>query len=124
MAELDLSPEETLAAFLDHFRRFDLGGMMGYFADDATAFAPVQHVRERLAGREAIRAMFARVIAAVRASGATEVALHPTDTRTQSYGGLAVITVHLREDHLGRRTFVLHRTGKVWKIVHLHGSNG
>src|SRR4051794_17175017 len=109
MAPADRSPEETLAEFLVAFRRLDLDGMMDCFADDATAFAPVHHAPERLADRDAIRAMFARVIAAARASGATEIALHPTDLQTQSSGAIAVISVHLRDDHLGRRTFVLHR---------------
>lgn len=98
--------------------------MMACFAADATAFAPVNHARERLADREAIRAMFARVIAAVRATGATEIALHSADMQTQRFGDAAVMTLHLRGDHLGRRTFVLNRRGAGWRIVHMHASNG
>lgn len=123
MSVLDGVPEETLADFLAAFRQLDLDGMMGYFADDATAFAPVHHARARLADRQAIRAMFARVIAAVRTTGATEMSLNPTDMRTQALGERAVITLHLRGDHLGRRTFVLDRRGNGWRIVHLHASN-
>jgi ketosteroid isomerase-like protein len=124
MMPADWSPEETLADFLAAFRRCDLDRMMGYFADDATAFAPVHHAPERLADREAIRAMFARVITAVQATGATEVSLNPTDAMTQTFGDIVMITLHLRGDRLGRRTFVLSRVGNGWQIVHLHASNG
>ena len=124
MVAADQPPEATLADFLAAFRRCDLDGMMGSFAPDATAFAPINHARQRLADREAIRAMFARVITAVQETGATEVSLHPTDAMTQTFGVTAVVTLHLRGEHLGRRTFVLSRIGNGWHIVHMHASNG
>ena len=96
---------------------------MTCFAPDATAFAPIEHAPERLADRDAIREMFAGVIARVRATGADALPLRPEEMRTQMFGEVAVVTLHLRGTHFSRRTFVLRRAGDWWQIVHLHGSN-
>lgn len=124
MAVADHSPEETLAGFVAAFSRLDLDAMMDYWAAGATAFAPIEHAQERLDGRDAIRVMFAGVLTRVRATGATELPLYPEGLQTQSFGDLAIVTLHFRGAHLSRRTFVLHYTGGYWQIVHLHGSNG
>jgi ketosteroid isomerase-like protein len=42
-------------------------------------------------------------------------------------GEVAVVTTHLAgrsTDSIGRRTFVLHKTGDRWLIVHYHASDG
>ena len=97
--------------------------MLACFADDATAFFPVEHQRERLNGKTEIREAFARVLAKVRATGATSMRLDAEDVREQSFNDLSIFTSHLRGDHLSRRTFVLRRHGDDWQIIHFHGSN-
>jgi len=48
----------------------------------------------------------------------------PKEMKIQLYGNLAIATFHLedRGGFLNRRTIVLSRTDKGWKIVHLHAS--
>jgi ketosteroid isomerase-like protein len=105
------------------FSQLQLDEMLACFADDATAFFPVEHQRLRLSGKPAIRAAFARVLAGVRAGGAIQLRLEQEDVLVQTFGELAVITFHLAGEHLSRRTFVLRRAGDRWLIVHFHGSN-
>jgi len=50
--------------------------------------------------------------------------IQPKDLSIQRFADLAIATFHLddREGFLNRRTIVLRKTDKVWKIVHLHAS--
>ena len=123
--------QATLHDFLAAFRQFELAAMMACWADDATAFLPVEHRRERLSGKAAIRAAFADVIARARAGGATRLRLDVKDMQTRMLGDIAIITLQLRGEEppepsgesLSRRTFVMRLSGGQWRIVHLHGSN-
>jgi ketosteroid isomerase-like protein len=113
----------TLQNFLRAFSQLRLDGMMAHWADDATAFFPIEHHCERLAGKAAIREAFAQVIARVRATGATRMNLEAEGMQAQAYDDIAIITFHIRGEHLSRRTFVLHRADNEWRIAHFHGSN-
>ena len=119
----DLSPEETLAQFSAAFRRMDLDAMMTHFADDATAFWPIEACLTRLPDKAAIREQFATTIAATRAAGGTEIVRTQSDMQTQHFGDIAIVTFHLRDAAFGRRTFVLRWRWNRWLIVHIHGSN-
>jgi ketosteroid isomerase-like protein len=123
MPKTDDSPVAAVDAFLAAFSRLDLDGMMAFFAADATMFAPIEYAREWLPAPAAIREQFAAVIAGVRAQGATTIPLHPQDTHVRVFGEVALVTFHLRGDHLSRRTLMLRRGGERWEIVHLHASN-
>lgn len=113
----------ALRNFLQAFAQLQLDEMMAWWADDATAFFPVEHQRERLAGKAAIRVAFAQVIARFQAPGAKQLSLVAEDMHTQELGDMAVITFHTRNGPLSRRTFVLRQRNDEWRIVHLHGSN-
>jgi len=41
----------------------------------------------------------------------------------QAFDDVAVVTFHIRDEDLSRRTLVLHRAERGWQIEHLHGSN-
>ena len=97
--------------------------MLDCFDEQATAFFPVEYARERLNGRAAIREAFARVLARVRATGATTMRLDVEDMLEQASADVCICSFHLRGDHLSRRTFVLKESGGKWRIVHFHGSN-
>lgn len=113
----------TLLGFLDAFSTLRLGEMMGFFSDDATAFFPIRHQSLRLVGKEAIRGAFALVIDRVKASGATQIRLDAEDVQVQAFDDVAVVTFHIRDDDLSRRTLVLRRASGRWGIEHLHASN-
>jgi ketosteroid isomerase-like protein len=113
----------TLLEFLHAFSKLRLGEMMGFFSDNATAFFPIRHHPLRLVGKEAISGAFARVIDRVRASGATQIRLDAVDVRVEAFDDVAVVTFHIRDEDLCRRTLVLQRTPEGWRIEHLHASN-
>jgi ketosteroid isomerase-like protein len=113
----------TLERFLAAFSHLQLDTMLDCFDEQATAFFPVEHARERLNGKAEIGEAFERVLSHVRATGAATMRLDAEDLREQPLGDVSVFTFHLRGSHLSRRTFVLQRRGSKWKIVHFHGSN-
>jgi ketosteroid isomerase-like protein len=113
----------ALEQFLAAFSQLQLDMMLDCFDEDATAFFPVEHARERLNGKAEIREAFARVLSHVRATGAAKMRLDAEELREQPLGDVSVFTFHLRGSHLSRRTFVLRRRGDEWKIVQFHGSN-
>jgi ketosteroid isomerase-like protein len=115
--------QETLERFLKAFSNLQLDEMAGCFTEDATAFFPIAHHHPRLEGREAIREAFTRVLERIRASGATGIRLVPEDVRAKAFGDTAIVTLHIRDDDLCRRTFMLRRDGDDWGIEHFHASN-
>jgi ketosteroid isomerase-like protein len=117
------SPEAVVGAFLAAFSRLDLDRMIDYFASDATMFGPFAADHHRLSGPEAIRRLFAAVIARVGAAGGSSLEINPEDQDVQLLGDGAVVTFHLPGPPLGRRTFVLRRSGDSWRIVHIHASS-
>jgi ketosteroid isomerase-like protein len=118
-----MNAQTSVEAFLAAFAVLDLDGMMAQFAADASAFFPVEYTLERREGNAAIRDGFAGVIARARARGLEWLPLPVADVRADEWGDAALVTAHLRDERLGRRTFVLRRDGAAWRIVHLHASN-
>jgi len=113
----------ALQGFLQAFSQFRVDEMMVWWVEDATAFFPVEHQRERLNGKIAIHSGFEQLIRHVRAEGKTQLVIVAEDLQEQESGDMSVITFHLRGDPLCRRTFVLRRVNDQWRIVHLHASN-
>jgi ketosteroid isomerase-like protein len=120
---MNSTAQALLAAFLRAFSQLDLDVMRDCFAPEATAFLPAEHQLTRLQGSGAIGQALEAVLAGVRATGATSMALDPEDVVVQEWGDTAVATFHLRGAHLARRTVVLRRQATRWQIVHLHASN-
>ena len=113
----------TLIDFLLAFSRLDLNGMMACFDDDATSFFPVSHHIVMLDGKGEIRDAFSKVISKTRASGQRSIKLEPEDVKSQIFGDTAIVTFHIRDGDLSRRTLVLRRRDGRWLIKHLHASN-
>ncbi len=115
--------QETLEQFLGAFNRLQLDEIVDCFTEDATAFFPVAHHHPRVEGREAIRETFSMVLERIKASGATEIRFDPEDIRLKAFGDAAIVTFHIRDEDLSRRTLLLRRDGDDWGIEHLHASN-
>ncbi|MQY82827.1 hypothetical protein GH157_03935 [archaeon] len=113
----------TLKGFLRAFSELKLDEMMAYYAGHATSFFPIRHHSQRLDSKEAIREAFARVLSGVRGSGATRIRLEAEDVHVQEFDGVAVVTFHIRDDDLCRRTLVLRSFQGRWLIEHMHASN-
>jgi len=55
--------QAALLRFLRAFSRLQLDEMMGFFADDASEFFPIEHQPLLLVGKDVIGDAFARVLA-------------------------------------------------------------
>lgn len=115
--------QAALQGFLQAFSQLQLDEMMNCWAEDSTAFFPIEHQRRRIDGKAAIRAAFGKVITGLRAAGITQLALVTEDLQEQGSGDMSVITFHLRGEPLCRRTVILRLRANEWRIVHLHASN-
>ena len=121
------TPEQTVREFLIPFADRDVIRFIPYFADDATMFfppansAPLGLVRGRSDIERAFKALYA---AYPRPANAKANSIVPQDLQVQESGDHAVVTFVLGTNAApGRRTLVLRRIGKDWKILHLHGSS-
>jgi ketosteroid isomerase-like protein len=112
-----------IQTFISAFSRLDLDGMMEFFSEDATAFFPIEHERIRLEGKRDILSAFSRVLAKVRIHGSNSLHFDLNDIKVQEFADVAVVTFHINNDNLSRRTFVLARIEGRWMITHMHASN-
>jgi len=125
---------DTLAAFIAAFEAGDTDAMRAAFADDAVTFpraimavgleGPLNAADYRRV--RGIDPQMLAVIAALksRKDGPPYLDIRPKDLDIRVFGDAALATFHLGDDDtLGRRTFVLSKYGRDWKIVHLHASN-
>jgi ketosteroid isomerase-like protein len=122
------SAHDFAAACLRAFENLDMPGFIECFAEDATVFFPGPEAPMRYNGRQAVREQFQVVFDAIQGSSTAGPPYHHLDPellRVQLLGDdAAIVSFHLvGPSRLARRTFVLHREGRRWLIVHLHASN-
>jgi ketosteroid isomerase-like protein len=115
----------TLSEFIQAFDNLDWDRFRNSFADDATVFYP-REFPHRADGRAEFERTFQHVFEQIRAGRlrGPYMDLRPLDLKIQIAGEVAIATFHLddRPGFLNRRTIVLHKTAKGWKIIHLHAS--
>jgi ketosteroid isomerase-like protein len=119
----DAAVQSALGTFLRALSGLDLEALLDCFAPGATAFLPGEYHRTRLQGTSEIADAFATVFSRVRATGAASLSVDVQELSAQEWGDAAVVTFHLRGEHLSRRTLVFRRQEAGWRIVHLHASN-
>ncbi len=117
--------KDALARFIWAFDDLDWERFRLAFDDDATVFYP-RAVPERANGRAEFEKTFKTVFEQIRSgkTAAPYMDIQPKEMRIQLFRTMAIVTFHLddREGFLNRRTIVLNKTEKGWKIVHLHAS--
>jgi ketosteroid isomerase-like protein len=117
--------KNALASFIRAFDDLDWERFRLAFDDNATVFYP-RAVPERANGRAEFEKTFKTVFEQIRSgkTAAPYMDIQPKGVRIQVFGNVAIVTFHLddREGFLNRRTIVLNKTEKGWKIVHLHAS--
>lgn len=116
---------ETLARFIRAFDDLDWEQFRLAFDDDATVFYP-RAIPERANGRAEFEKAFKTVFEQIRGgkTAAPYMDIQPRELRIQAFDNVAIATFHL-DDRVGfvnRRTIVLRKMEKGWKIVHLHAS--
>ena len=121
-----MTPEETLAAFLDAFNNLETDRFLSYFAPDANAFHPMAAFPRRLEGEELFES-WRQIHSGFRSSrpGPPYLAITPLDLDVRRFGEIATATFHVSSPGVpaGRRTIVLRQAGAEWKIVHMHASS-
>lgn len=118
--------EAAVGRFLDALNNLDWPRFKATFADDVTLF----HAASGLSARRVDNASQAESIwqemfedIRKRSTGPPYLHLEPKDTLVQMWGDTAVVTFHLDyAKAVGRRTLVMRRIGKEWKVVHMHAS--
>lgn len=116
---------DTLAKFVEAFDDLDWEAFRLAFDDSATVFYP-RAVPERADGRAEFEKMFKAVFEQIRSgkTAAPYMDIQPKKMKIQLFGNVAIATFHLddKAGFLNRRTIVLNKTEKGWKMVHLHAS--
>ena len=122
--------EEALGPFFAALNALDLDAFLATWGASPTAILPAPHLPRRYTGREEVRAGFAALFEAMRASSTADgppyLDLVPVDLDVQELSdAVALVTFHLDLGAaFGRRTLVLSRDdGGSWRVRHLHGSN-
>jgi ketosteroid isomerase-like protein len=121
----DADVREVLARFIRAFDDLDWEQFRLAFDDKATVFYP-RAIPQRANGRAEFEEGFKTVFRQIRGNrtAAPYMDIQPMGLRVERFGDVAIVSFHL-DDRVGfvnRRTIVLHKAEKGWKIVHLHAS--
>ena len=114
------SPNDTAAVLVRAIEAADANRVIETFSDDATVFMPGGRTLTRLDGKPQIRQAFESFFGGAPAGSIGWIV--PRDLAVQTLGEVAIVTFHLGDARLGRRTLVLRRSAGQWLIVHLHAS--
>jgi ketosteroid isomerase-like protein len=117
--------QQDLNAFLQAFNNLDWERFRSAFDDNATVFFP-REFPGRATGRAEFEKNFKVVFEQIRAGKTAPPFqnIQPRDIDIQMLGDVAIVTFQLddRPGTMGRRTIVMQKGVKRWKIVHLHAS--
>jgi len=116
-------------AFFDHYlsalNQRDWDAFRATFDDRITVMFDRPGPPERRDGRAAVEELFRRIFPpAGERPTQLPPAIRPDHLLAQDLGDVVVVSFHIRSvDEIARRTVVLHRTAKGWRVVHIHGSS-
>lgn len=128
------SAEAALMTFLRNFADCNLAAMEAAFAPDAASFDAVTAgtdqpapAKERLMRSAGMPEAMRRIALALPKERPGPPYHRPDlikDLLVQVAGDMALCTFHFdNPERLGRRTIVLVRRAKAWRILHIHASN-
>jgi ketosteroid isomerase-like protein len=112
--------------FVKAFNYFDWPAFRNSFTDNATMFHPFWKQGTRRAGRKEVENTWLEVFPEFLNNPAKDsLQINPKDIHIQLYGQTAIVTFHLGNgiERLSRRTLVMIKQDKEWKIAHLHASS-
>lgn len=116
----------SATSFVTSFNNFDWATFRASFTDDATIFYPFWNQAKRFRGRQDIEAAWLAIFPEFAdPQNARKLQISPRDINIQLYGKTAILTFHLGDgvSRLGRRTLVMVKEKRDWKIAHLHASS-
>jgi ketosteroid isomerase-like protein len=111
--------------FVTAFNNFNWQQFRNSFTDDATIFYPVWEKAKRVSGRKEIEAAWTGLFPEfLDPQNKEKLSISPKHIQVQQYGKTAILSFHLGngETLVARRTLVMVKQKKSWKIAHLHAS--
>jgi ketosteroid isomerase-like protein len=120
-----LAVKLSVEKFLIAFNSLQWEPFRKSFTDDATAFFPDWEQASRASGRNELEKTWLKIFPEFNDSTSTlKLGITPGDIKVQLYGQTAIVTFHLGtgEKYLSRRTLVMVKIKREWKIAHLHAS--
>jgi ketosteroid isomerase-like protein len=112
--------------FVTAFNSFNWSAFKESFADDATVFYPFWNQARRIQGRQEIEKVWLTIFPEFGdVSNTGKLQISPKDVYIQLYQQTAIVTFHLGDGvtALSRRTLIMVKEKRNWKIVHLHASS-
>ena len=112
--------------FVTAFNNFNWEEFRGSFTDDASIFYPFWTQAKRISGKQAIEKTWLLIFPAFADTANTiKLQINPKNLHIQLYGKTAIVTFHLGDgvNSLSRRTLVMIKQKRIWKIAHLHASS-
>ena len=116
---------KTVDKFIQNFNVLRWEGFRSSFTEDATIFFPDWEEASRKRGIKEIEEIWLGIFPEFKDSTNTiQLSIKPRDVLVQLYDSTAIVTFHLGtgEKRLARRTLVMVKVKKTWKIVHMHAS--
>lgn len=118
--------EPVVERFVAALNELDLAALDTLLDDDASAYLPSAELRARIDGRAAIVAALRPMFedGRRRGSGPPYSHMKVQTLRVQRAGDVAIATFDVGTAEVSsRRTLVLVRRGRDWKVLHFHASN-
>ena len=112
--------------FVTAFNNFNWSPFRESFADDATMFHPFWNQARRMKGRQEIEKAWLTIFPEFGdTNNSRKLQISPKDINLQLYRQTAIVTFHLGDglNTLSRRTLVMTKKKRSWKIAHLHASS-
>ena len=112
--------------FVTAFNNFNWVAFRESFTDDATIFHPFWNHARRIQGRREIETAWLTIFPEFEdRNNSSKLQISPKDINIQLYRQTAIVTFHLGEgvNTLSRRTLIMVKKKRSWKIAHLHASN-
>ena len=116
---------KSVTRFVKAFNEFDWTNFEASFTDDATIFFPFWNQSKRIRGKQAIDSAWLTIFPEFTdIKNTRRLQITPIDINIQVYQETAIVTFHLGDGvkTLSRRTLVMIKENKQWKIAHLHAS--
>ena len=112
--------------FVTEFNNFNWAAFRESFTDDATIFYPFWNQARRIQGRREIETAWLTIFPEFGDTNNTrKLQISPKDINILLYRQTAIVTFHLGDgiNTLSRRTLIMVKKKRSWKIAHLHASS-
>ena len=112
--------------FVTAFNNFNWAAFRESFTDDATIFYPFWEQARRIHGKQEIEKVWLTIFPEFGdTNNIIKLQISPKKVNLQLYQQTAIVTFHLGDglNALSRRTLIMVKKKRSWKIAHLHASS-